>query len=131
MHRDELQVGLGRDEGEGLRESELQPHQPRQHQGHQADGGRRDRILDGDHLGVLAPDVFRDEAFRVIKLYILDFGYIVDGFGYYIGHHVTLRFAYLSKMSVIVLVPQNLSHSRSRRDLTSPPCRSLHLPTSA
>ncbi len=91
VHGDKLQVGLRLDKGEGVRKAELQPHQPRQHQGYQANGGRRESILDGDDLGVLAPDIFRDEAMRVVKLYVLDFGRsdIVDGVGGYIGHQNT------------------------------------------
>ncbi len=97
VHRDQLEVGLGRDEGERVRESQLQPHHPRQHQCHQANRYRRDRILDGDDLGVLAPDVFRDEAFRMVKLHVLDFGsyVIVDGVGCHIGHQNTSSNCYL------------------------------------
>jgi hypothetical protein len=53
VHGDELVVGLGRDEVEGAGKAELQPHQPGQHQRHQADRDRGAGILDGDDLGVL------------------------------------------------------------------------------
>ena len=62
VHGDELVV-LGRvDDREGVREAELQPHQPGQHQRDEADRKRRDRVLDRDDLGVLAEDVFRPPA---------------------------------------------------------------------
>ncbi len=66
---------------------ELQPHQPGQHQRHQADPDRGDRVLDGDDLGVLAPDVLADEGLRVVELDLCDFrrrrevGFVVRDIG--------------------------------------------------
>ena len=74
VHGDELVVGLGRDKVEDAGEAELQPHQPGEHQRHQADGDRGPGILDGDDLGVLGEDVGRPPALRVIKLDVRDLG---------------------------------------------------------
>ncbi len=68
MHGDDLVVLLRRDEGEGIREAELEADEPGQDQRHQADRGRGQRILDGDDFGVLREDVFRDPAMGMIKL---------------------------------------------------------------
>ncbi len=75
VHRDVLQVGGRRDEREHVRETELQPHDSRQHQRHQPHGNRGDRVLNGDDLGVLAPDVFADEGLRMVELRLRDFGW--------------------------------------------------------
>ena len=72
VHGDELVIGLGRDEGEGAGEAELQPHQPGQHQRHQADADRGAAILDGDDLGVLREDVFRPPAMRMVEFDFLE-----------------------------------------------------------
>ena len=74
MHGDELQVVVGRDKGEDVREPQLQPHDSRQHQGHQPDPDRSDRVLDGDDFCVLAPDVLPDKGLRVVELWLFDFG---------------------------------------------------------
>ena len=65
---------FGIDEGECAGKSQLQPHQPRQHQRDQPDGHRRDRVLDGDDFGVLRKDVLRPPAFRMIELDLPHFG---------------------------------------------------------
>jgi hypothetical protein len=79
VHGDELVVVLGRDEAERVREAELHAH----HHGHrQRDEPDRDsgqRVLDGDDLVVLAPDVLRDESLRIVQVGVL----IRDR---YIGH---------------------------------------------
>ena len=74
VHGDELEILVGIDEGEGAGKSELQPHQPRQHQRHHSDGHRRHRVLDGDDLGVLRKDVARPPALRMIELDVRHFG---------------------------------------------------------
>ena len=72
VHGHELQV-VGRiDQGEGVRPAELQAHEDGQRQGHQADAYGGDAVLDGDDLGVLAPDVFADEGLGMVKLDVLD-----------------------------------------------------------
>src|SRR5207302_3164415 len=63
-----------RDKGEDVREPQLQPHDSRQHQGHQPDPDRSDRVLDGDDFCVLAPDVLPDKGLRVVELWLFDFG---------------------------------------------------------
>src|SRR5205823_15087140 len=60
------------------REGQLQPYQPRQHQSHQSNRERSDRILDGDDFGVLAKDVFRHPALRMIEFYVFHFGGLDD-----------------------------------------------------
>ena len=73
VHGDELIV-LGRvDDRERVREAELQPHQPGQHQSHQADSKSGDRVLDGDDLGVLAEYVLRPPAMGMVEFDVLDF----------------------------------------------------------
>jgi hypothetical protein len=67
VHRDELVIVVRGDQREGMREPELQPHHDRQYQGDQPDRDRGDRVLDGDDLVVLAPDVLRDESLRVMQ----------------------------------------------------------------
>ncbi len=74
VHGDELKVVARVDKGKDVREPQLQPHDPRQHQGHQPHRDRGDRVLDGDDFGVLAPDVLPDESFRMVELRLLDFG---------------------------------------------------------
>src|SRR6266699_3711957 len=64
--------------GEAAREGQLQPYQPRQHQSHQSNRERSDRILDGDDFGVLAKDVFRHPALRMIEFYVFHFGGLDD-----------------------------------------------------
>ena len=72
VHADQLQVGARGDEGDTPREPELQPHEPREHQRHQPDRDRGHRVLDRDHLRVLAPDVLADEGLRVVELGLAD-----------------------------------------------------------
>ncbi|MGY4336676.1 hypothetical protein ACVWW3_001582 [Bradyrhizobium sp. LM2.9] len=74
VHGDELEVLVGIDEGEGAGKSQLQSHQPRQHQGHETDGRGCKRVLDGDDLGVLRKDVLRPPAFRMVELDFRHFG---------------------------------------------------------
>src|SRR5207247_3357580 len=62
------------DGGQAAREGQLQPYQPRQHQSHQSNRERSDRILDGDDFGVLAKNVFRHPALRMIEFYVFHFG---------------------------------------------------------
>ena len=50
----------------GIGETQLQPHQSRQDQCHQADEDRRTAVLDCDDLVVLAPDILGDERLRVV-----------------------------------------------------------------
>ncbi len=52
------------DGGEMAGEAKLQPHQVGQRQPHQPYQDRHARILDGDHLVILAPDVLGDETVR-------------------------------------------------------------------
>src|SRR6266705_3533329 len=52
----------------------VQPYQPRQHQSHQSNRERSDRILDGDDFGVLAKNVFRHPALRMVEFYVFHFG---------------------------------------------------------
>src|SRR3954447_6539960 len=73
MHGDELVIALGINKGEAAREPKLQPHQPRQHEGNHSDQHCRERVLDSDDLSVLAKDVLREPAFRMIKFDILEF----------------------------------------------------------
>ena len=74
VHGDELEILIGIDKGECAGKSQLQPHQPRQHQGHQPDCRRRQRVLDGDDFGVLRKDVLRPPAFGVIEINLRHFG---------------------------------------------------------
>src|SRR2546421_5363244 len=53
-------------------------YQPRQHQSHQSNRERSDRILDGDDFGDLAKDVFRHPALRMIEVYVFHFGGMDD-----------------------------------------------------
>jgi hypothetical protein len=53
VHGDELVIAVGVDEGEVVREGQLQPHHPGQDQRHEADRQRGAGILHGDDLGVL------------------------------------------------------------------------------
>jgi len=92
VHGDELIVGLGGDKIEGVREAQLQPHQPRQDQRHQSNCNRRKRILHGNDFGVLAEDIFRDEALWMVEIHFRHFSRrdVLDCGGYEIGHHITL-----------------------------------------
>ena len=72
VHGDELQVVRRVDHGEAVGPAELQAHEYRQRQCHQADADGRYAVLDRDDLRVLAPDVLADPGFRVIKLYVFD-----------------------------------------------------------
>src|SRR3546814_2495652 len=95
MHGHELQIGLRPDERKGIGEAELQPHQPRQHQCHQADRDRREGVLDCDDLGVLGEDVLGYPTLRMIELHLRHFGRcdLVSWCRYEISHSTTL-FAY-------------------------------------
>ncbi len=64
---DELVVILRRDQRKAVRKAELQPHQNRQRERDQADGDRRDRVLNRDDLMVLRPDVSGQEALRLME----------------------------------------------------------------
>ena len=92
VHGDELVV-LGRvDDREGVREAELQPHQPGQHERDETDRKRGDRILDRDHLGVLAEYVSRPPAVGMVEFDVLDLGRR-DGFDHAccgMGHQAAL-----------------------------------------
>jgi hypothetical protein len=66
VHRDELVIAVRVDEVELLREAQLQAHQRREHERHQADEYRHDGVLDRDDLVVLAPDVLLDESVRIV-----------------------------------------------------------------
>jgi hypothetical protein len=67
VHGHELQVVFGLDEMKAARETQLQPHDERQHQGDDADADRRRGILERDDLMVLAPDIFADPRLRMVK----------------------------------------------------------------
>src|SRR4029077_20600151 len=67
VHGDELVVVVGRDEGESMREAQLQAHQHRHDEGNQADTNGGDCVLDRDDLVVLTPDVFCDEGLRIMQ----------------------------------------------------------------
>ena len=68
VHGDKLVVVARLDKRECIRETQLQPHHPGQHQCYQPDCGRRKGILDGDHFGVLAEYILRHPALRMVKL---------------------------------------------------------------
>ena len=61
VHGHELIIVVRRDEAEGVREADLQPHQQRQHERDEPDADRHAAVLDRDDLVVLAPDVLLDE----------------------------------------------------------------------
>ena len=108
MHGDELVVAVGIDEGENAGESKLQPHQPGKDKRNEADRNGCQRILDGDDFGVLAEDVGRPPAMRVIKLHIFDFrcrNGVVDA-GWNIDHLLpSLCSLFLPKSGAVFTVP--------------------------
>jgi hypothetical protein len=67
VHGDVLVIVLRRDQRERVGEAELQAHQHRHHQRDQADRDGDQRVLDRDHLVILAPDVLADERFRIVQ----------------------------------------------------------------
>jgi hypothetical protein len=69
VHRDELVVEFRGHEGEGARESDLQPEQIRQHQRYQPRPDRGNHVLDGDDFVVLAPDIFAHPGFGMVKFF--------------------------------------------------------------
>ncbi len=94
VHGDELVIGFRRDEIECAGEAELQPHQPGQHERHEADRDGGAGILDGDDLGVLREDVGRPPTVRMIQIDVRDFRgrYRIDRARRDIDHHVTSCF---------------------------------------
>ena len=66
MHRNELVIVLRRDEGESVREAELQAHHRGQDQRDHTHEDRRAAVLDCDDLVVLAPDVLGYERLRIV-----------------------------------------------------------------
>ncbi|MCY1392156.1 hypothetical protein D9M71_70180 [compost metagenome] len=67
MHGHRLVVGAGVHELQAAGEADLHAHQAGQHQGDQADEDRGQRILDGNDLVVLAPDVAGQETLRLVQ----------------------------------------------------------------
>ena len=57
-----------------MRKSQLQAHHYGQNQRNQTNADCCNGILHSDHLGILAPNVFTDPGFRVIKLHLPNFG---------------------------------------------------------
>ena len=74
VHGDELEVLVRVDERKRSGKSQLQSHHPRQHQGHEPNCRRCQRVLDGDDFGVLRKDISGPPAFGMIELNIGDFG---------------------------------------------------------
>ena len=111
VHGDELEILIGIDKGECAGKSQLQPHQPRQHQGHQPDRRRRQRVLDGDDFGVLRKDVLRPPALGVIELNLRHFGRrgVCDCVIRDIDHRITSRSHLPSGAMRAVLRAQSIS----------------------
>src|SRR3546814_10897853 len=64
MHRNKLQVVFRLNPRNRTGKPELEPHQHRQHQCHQADGDGCHSILDRDDLVILAPYILPDPGLR-------------------------------------------------------------------
>ena len=74
VHGDELEILICIDKGKCAGKSQLQAHQPRQHQRHQPDCRRCERVLDGDDFGVLRKDIPRPPAPGMIEINLRHFG---------------------------------------------------------
>ncbi len=104
---------------------------PSQHHGHHADRDCRRRILDGDDFGVLRKDVFRYPGFRMVKLYVFDFGRWdkLRPCWCDIGHQITL-FAFFPRGSTqLSLIARSPTRGKSVPPWSGPgsvnsPCRS-------
>src|SRR3546814_12921535 len=70
-----MEIVLGRNEQERVRKDEVRAHQGREHQRHQPDCDGRQRILDGDDLVILRPDVLSDERLRMVQFFV----FMIDG----------------------------------------------------
>ena len=66
VHGHELIIVVRRDEAEGVREADLQPHQQRQHERDEPYADRDAAVLDRDDLVVLAPDVLLDPRLGIV-----------------------------------------------------------------
>ena len=70
VHGHVLVILVGVHQVEAVGKTQLQAEQQRQHQRHHADENGGYRVLDRDHLVILAPDVLGDEGVGVVKVVI-------------------------------------------------------------